>query len=39
LKEELLHDIPPSFTTIAGYTARHTHEFLRNLEGKESELE
>jgi hypothetical protein len=31
LNAELLHNTPPSFTTIAGYPAEHTRAFLRTL--------
>ena len=38
LKSELLDGAPPSFTTIPGYSARYTREFLRNLDGTGREL-
>jgi hypothetical protein len=31
LTGELVHNIPPSFTTIPGYAAEHTRNFLRSL--------
>jgi hypothetical protein len=38
LTAELLHDVPPAFTTIPGYPAEHTRNFLRELrqQGAES---
>jgi rSAM/selenodomain-associated transferase 1 len=38
LKDELLRKTPPLFTTIPGCPARHTREFLRNLDGQGSEV-
>jgi len=37
LKGELLRSIPPRFTVIPGYAARHTRDFLRNLDGRDSD--
>ncbi len=37
LKDELLRNIPPRFGAMPGYGARHTRDFLRNLEGRESD--
>jgi uncharacterized protein len=31
LKAELIHNTPPPFTTIPGYEAKHTRDFLRKL--------
>ena len=38
LREELLHDVSPSFAAGRGYGAPHTREFLRNLKLQESEI-
>jgi rSAM/selenodomain-associated transferase 1 len=38
LKGELLRNIPPRFTVMAGYAARYTHEFLHSLDSEGSEL-
>ncbi len=38
LRNELLDGTSPSFAEISGYAARHTQEFLRNLDGRGSEL-
>lgn len=35
LTAELLHNSPPAFTTLAGYFAQHTREFLRTLNQEE----
>jgi hypothetical protein len=37
LSAELLHNISPSFTTIPGYAAEHTRNFLRSLNRQEND--